>query len=99
MLSKSNSRNPTIYITLTNPTTNGIAAKQKRKGITLVDALVIPSALSSSWICLIFNKARYYIVCPFKQGEPLVSKLETVDILYRAGSVKRLLRTSGLIHI
>lgn len=31
----------------------------------------------------------YYrgIVCPFKQGKPLVSKLQAVDILYRAAWV------------
>lgn len=42
---------------------------------------------------LFFNKARYYIVCPFKQGKPLVSKLyNIVDKLCRAVSVTHLFR-------
>lgn len=88
------------YISLTNCghgnlTTNGIAVKQNRNFVTLLDALLILSAWCTWWI-FILNKARYYIVCPFKQGKTLVSKPYIVDILYRAGSVK--LRASGLIH-
>lgn len=50
MLSKSKSRNTRIYIThkllLWELTANGVAVQLNRKVITLVDTLVMPSALS-----------------------------------------------------
>lgn len=76
-------------------TASGVPVKLNRKDITLVDALVIPSALSTQQTCSFsFNKARYYIVCPFQTRQALQSKLDTVDGIV----LGQLSRTPSLLH-